>query len=326
MLGQKLLCWYAQNARDLPWRKNDDPYRVWVSEVMLQQTRVEAVLPRYEAFLRELLDVAHLAAVPDERLNKLWEGLGYYARARNMKKAAMKICELGGFPSAYEELLRLPGFGPYTAGAVSSIAFHKRHAAIDGNLLRIFARLTASDTPVQNPGLKLRAEAYFLERMPQGCDPGTFNQALMDLGAGICTPGNPSCESCPVQAHCEAYQTNTTDLYPVRAPKAAKKEESFAVYLIVQGEKAYVRKRPGQGMLAGMWEFPHHLDKEYKGKTLVSYSHIFTHRIWHMDFMQPLAPPPIDPDWILVDSRALQALPMPSAMAPFRNEALKHIK
>lgn len=325
MPGVVLLDWYAAHARDLPWRKNRDPYRVWVSEIMLQQTRVEAVLPRYEAFLQALPDVEALAAVPEETLFKLWEGLGYYSRARNLQKAARQIVSLGSFPSTAQELIKLSGFGPYTAAAVASIAFSERIAAVDGNVLRIHSRMELSDASVPSPAATKAAGAWALAILPEAADPGVFNQALMDLGATVCTPLSPKCTPCPLRPFCAAFADGLQDAYPKRQIKTSRQEESFPVFLVRQGDRVLVRKRPARGMLAGLWEFPHHLPLVPKGECLCTHRHVFTHRVWNMELYA--AETDVLPDGcIFADSQTLLSLAMPSAFAPFRNIALNLIK
>lgn len=315
MLGDALLAWYKANQRELPWRKNDDPYRVWVSEAMLQQTRVEAVLPRYEAFFQALPNVQALSQVDDDVLHKLWEGLGYYARAKNLKKAAQVIVAQGHFPRDPASLQALPGFGPYMAGAVASIAFHVRCAAIDGNALRIYARLALNDALVSSKQLKTNAEAFFLGCMPAYCDPGAFNQALMDLGSAICTPRSPKCPQCPIRQHCEAFAEELQEQYPHRDIKAPKKKECFDIYLIPSNDGIYIRRRAETGLLAGMWEFPHHLPAAPdEAAPLLAYTHVFTHLIWELRVCPAKAPPQIPEDWVPANEQTLRALPFPTAM------------
>ena len=202
MVTEGLLPWYAANRRDLPWRKSREPYAVWVSEIMLQQTRVEAVIPYYRRFMQALPDVRALAEAPEEQLLKLWEGLGYYSRVRNMQAAAGQIVKRGGFPQTAEELKKLKGFGDYTAGAVASIAFAQRAAAVDGNVLRVWTRIERVGESIKIPSVKRACTRAVLEAMPEEADPGQYNQALMELGATVCTPRSPDCAHCPVQAHC----------------------------------------------------------------------------------------------------------------------------
>lgn len=295
-----LLAWYRQNARDLPWRRDKDPYHIWVSEIMLQQTRVETVIPYYERFLKELPTLESLAEAPEEKLLKLWEGLGYYSRVRNMQKAAAVVCEKfnGVFPENFEDIRALPGIGAYTAGAISSIAFEKPTPAVDGNVLRVITRLTGNPTELGDPKLKERITADLAAVYPAGhC--GEFTQSLMELGALVCLPNQmPKCDSCPLKSLCYAKRNNMQLQFPVKAEKEARKKESKTVLLILCGEKAAIRKREAGGLLGGLWEFPN-IDgkadlKEIaawlteKGLTVQSIAkavekkHIFTHIEWDM--------------------------------------------
>ena len=258
LLPERLLPWFEQHQRDLPWRKNRDPYRVWLSEIMLQQTRVEAVKGYYERFLTALPDVFALASVQEDSLLKLWEGLGYYNRARNLQKAAKCIAENGGvFPDTYKGLRALPGIGDYTAGAVASICFEQKTAAVDGNVLRVLARLREDETPVNDAALKKRVKSELEAVYPAGrC--GDFTQALMELGATVCVPnGTPNCMGCPLRDICGAYAAGTTEQYPVKTLKKPRKQEELTVFLLYCGEKLAIRKRKNSGLLAGMWELPH---------------------------------------------------------------------
>jgi A/G-specific adenine glycosylase len=295
-----LLAWYRQNARDLPWRKDKDPYHVWVSEIMLQQTRVETVIPYYERFLIELPTIQSLARAPEEKLLKLWEGLGYYSRVWNMQKAAVIICEKysGIFPENFEEIRALPGIGAYTAGAVSSIAFGKPTPAVDGNVLRVITRLTGNQTELSDPKLKERITAELAAVYPAGhC--GEFTQSLMELGALICLPNQmPKCDSCPLKNLCYAKRNDMQLQLPVKAEKEARKKESKTVFLLVCGDRVAIRKRKTGGLLGGLWEFPNIDGKAdvteitawlaEKGLTVQSIAkaadkkHIFTHIEWYM--------------------------------------------
>ena len=217
---------------------------------MLQQTRVEAVIPYYRRFMQALPDVRALADAPEEQLLKLWEGLGYYSRVRNMQAAAGQIVKRGGFPQTAEELKKLKGFGDYTAGAVASIAFAQRAAAVDGNVLRVWTRMERVSESIKIPSVKRACTRAVLEAMPEEADPGQYNQALMELGATVCTPRSPDCAHCPVQAHCGAFAADEAEDYPVKDPKPVKAVEEFDVYLIVKDGRALVRKRPK----AGCWQ------------------------------------------------------------------------
>ena len=324
MVTEGLLPWYAANRRDLPWRKSREPYAVWVSEIMLQQTRVEAVIPYYRRFMQALPDVRALADAPEEQLLKLWEGLGYYSRVRNMQAAAGQIVKRGGFPQTAGELKKLKGFGDYTAGAVASIAFAQRAAAVDGNVLRVWTRMERVGESIKIPSVKRACTRAVLEAMPEEADPGQYNQALMELGATVCTPRSPDCAHCPVQAHCGAFAADEAEDYPVKDPKPVKAVEEFDVYLIVKDGRALVRKRPKSGLLAGLWEFPHgKLPVRVKQELPpVDVKHVFTHKIWLMHGLRTeLAGEAEGCVW--VDAQELAALPMPTPMDKYRKELLE---
>ncbi len=295
-----LCTWYRENRRDLPWRRNPDAYRVWVSEIMLQQTRVEAVKPYYERFLKELPDVRHLAEVSEDRLLKLWEGLGYYNRARNMQKAARQIMEEygGAFPHTYEEIRTLCGIGDYTAGAIASFACGLPEPAVDGNVLRVVARLTENEADILKQSTKKQIEEELKRVIPAAC-PGDFNQGLIELGALICLPqAEPKCGQCPLARLCRTRKSGRVAEIPVRRkPKERRIEEKTILYLR-DGEKVAIRKRDPQGLLAGMYELPnlsgHLTQKEVTAylksiglmpvrlKKMPAAKHIFTHVEWHM--------------------------------------------
>ena len=299
-ITEPLLKWYGENKRVLPWREKKNPYEIWVSEIMLQQTRVEAVKPFYERFMRELPDVTALASCPEEKLLKLWEGLGYYNRVRNMQKAAQKIMEVydGVFPADYEALKGLPGIGNYTAGAVASIAFCIPVPAVDGNVLRVMARLREDGEDILKQSVKNRVEAELTEIMPAE-DPGAFNQAMMDLGAMVCLPnGAPKCEGCPLFDQCLAGQHQTWTEYPFKKSAKPRRIEDRTVLLFLDGVHTAVRKRPKKGLLAGLYEFPNFdgvlSEKEALSEAekcgvmpihiqaLPPYKHIFSHVEWHI--------------------------------------------
>ena len=291
---------------------------------MLQQTRVEAVIPYYRRFMQALPDVRALADAPEEQLLKLWEGLGYYSRVRNMQAAAGQIVERGGFPQTAEELKKLKGFGDYTAGAVASIAFAQRAAAVDGNVLRVWTRMERVGESIKIPSVKRACTRAVLEAMPEEADPGQYNQALMELGATVCTPRSPDCAHCPVQAHCGAFAADEAEDYPVKDPKPVKAVEEFDVYLIVKDGCALVRKRPKSGLLAGLWEFPHgKLPVRVKQELPpVDVKHVFTHKIWLMHGLRAeLAGEAEGCVW--VDAQELAALPMPTPMDKYRKELLE---
>ena len=293
-----LIPWYRENRRDLPWRQTTEPYHIWVSEIMLQQTRVEAVKGYYARFLSRLPDMEALANCDDDELHKLWEGLGYYSRVRNLKKAAGVILDRHGgvFPRDHAHVLALPGIGDYTAGAICSIAFSQPTPAVDGNVLRCIARLRADDAPIDLPAVKKRVQRELEEIYPTDC-PGEFTQALMELGATVCVPnGEPKCGICPCRSFC-AGQTKWREL-PVKLPKKAKKQENRTVFLLRCGEKWAIEKRPARGLLAGLWQFPNesgHLTAEEAVRWAearglhprnversIDRPHIFTHIRWDM--------------------------------------------
>ena len=240
-----LLQWYGVHKRALPWRETTEPYRVWVSEIMLQQTRVEAVKPYFTRFMKTLPNIAALAAIPEEQLLKLWEGLGYYSRARNLQKAAKAIeTEYNGaMPNTYDALLRLPGIGAYTAGAIASISFGVPVAAVDGNVMRVISRILASTEDIGLPQTKKYITELVNRTIPSN-HPGDFNQALMELGATVCVPnGIPDCHSCPVQPFCRAYQQNLTEELPVKSRKKPRAVERQTIFLFIHGGTAAIRQR-----------------------------------------------------------------------------------
>ena len=257
-ISHALLNWYDYNARILPWRSDPTPYHVWVSEIMLQQTRVEAVKKYYDRWMKRLPEIKDLAEIADDELMKLWEGLGYYNRVRNMKLAAMTImAEYGGqIPADYDKILSLKGIGEYTAGAISSIAFGLPKAAVDGNVLRVFSRILAEDGQINKTKVKKTLEREVMRIMPLD-RPGDFNQALMDLGATVCLPnGQPVCQSCPWENICQAHKLEKECDFPVKEKKKARKVEEKAVFIIEYGDQIFLHKRPEKGLLADLWEFP----------------------------------------------------------------------
>ena len=336
MLPGALLPWYRENRRDLPWRSTREPYHIWVSEIMLQQTRVEAVKGYYARFLNRLPDIESLALCDDDELHKLWEGLGYYSRVRNLKKAAGVImAEHGGvFPGDYAAVRALPGIGDYTAGAVCSIAFGQPRAAVDGNVLRVLSRLRADGEPIDLPAVKKRVQQE-LEAVYPVDAAGEFTQALMELGATVCVPnGEPKCGLCPCREFClgrEDWQS-----LPVKLPKKAKKQENRTVFLLHCGDRWAIEKRPGKGLLAGLWQFPNmegHLEAaeavswaEERGlhpnhvERSVDRHHIFTHirwdlRGWFLEVGQMSG----EFTWLTLEEIDTQAA-LPTAFRQFREE------
>jgi len=328
-----LLQWYRENARVLPWRSDPTPYHVWLSEIMLQQTRVAAVLDYYRRFLEAAPTVAALAALPEERLLKLWEGLGYYNRARNLQKAARQIMEdFGGvFPNTYENIRSLSGVGDYTAGAIASIAFGLPVPAVDGNVLRVVARISGNEDDISAPATKKKVMEALARILPVN-SPGDFNQALMELGAMVCLPnGAPLCERCPVQGSCAAFLQGRTGELPVKAAKKPRKVEARTVWLIFHDGKVALRQRPARGLLAGLWEFPNELSGtdllEARGIEPLSDAfgctakHVFTHIEWHMTARVVEAADGTLPDgWVWADPGELERVyALPSAFKGVRH-------
>ena len=298
-LPSLLLPWYRENRRELPWRKDREPYHIWISEIMLQQTRVEAVKGYYERFLSILPTVEALAGCDDELLHKLWEGLGYYSRVRNLKKAAIRILDQHGglFPQTHAEILKLPGIGAYTAGAICSIAYNLPTPAVDGNVLRVCSRLLNDPSPIDLPETKQSVTRALAEIYPK--EAGDFTQALMELGATVCGPNKaPDCERCPCSCICLAFREGTADRLPVKSPKKAKRQEERTVFILRCDGRYALEKRPDKGLLAGLWQFPNisgHPDTQQALETVralglqprellreVERKHIFTHIQWNM--------------------------------------------
>ena len=339
-IAPPLLTWYDENRRILPWREKPEPYRVWVSEIMLQQTRVEAVKPYFARFMEHLPDVESLAAVEEDELLKLWEGLGYYSRARNLKAAAQQIVEQHGgkMPSEYHDLIKLKGIGSYTAGAISSIAFGHPVPAVDGNVLRVIMRLLADDSDISEASVRKRVEEDLKPVMPKD-RPGDFNQALMELGATVCLPnGAPKCAECPWKTFCRAGIEESWQQYPKKAVKKPRTVEYRTILVIRDGHRAVIRRRPNKGLLAGMYEFPSLLGKasldEVKDwlsaqgvcavriEKLPESKHIFTHKEWHMTgymvLVDGLEPMHKDPSLMFVETQETEEkYPIPSAFSAY---------
>lgn len=338
-----LLEWYDRSRRILPWRKEPTPYHVWVSEIMLQQTRVEAVKPYYDRFMEALPDIRALAEAEEEKLLKLWEGLGYYNRVRNLQKTAIQIWQdyAGEMPANYEELLRLKGIGSYTAGAIASIAFGLPRPAVDGNVLRVVARLRKDDRLITEQKVKQSVEEELLEIIPKD-RPGDFNQAMMEIGACVCIPhGAAHCEECPLAAICLAHRDGVEQEYPRKAGKKPRSIEQKTVLVIRDADKAAIRKRPEKGLLAGLYELPmlegyctaeevrDFLEKNgihaLRIQPLAEAKHIFTHREWHMrgflirtDELAQGIPGEAIREWLFVEpAETEKKYPIPSAFATY---------
>ncbi|MBQ3146721.1 MAG: A/G-specific adenine glycosylase [Oscillospiraceae bacterium] len=329
-----LLPWYEASKRDLPWRKTKDPYPVWLSEIMLQQTRVEAVKSYFHRFLQEIPDIPALASCDDGLLHKLWEGLGYYSRVRNLKKAAQAVVteHNGVFPREYAAVRALPGIGDYTAGAICSICYDMPTPAVDGNVLRVITRLTEDATPIDQPAFKNRVREELAAVYPARA--GDFTQALMELGATVCGPNRkPECESCPCRGFCGGCLHGTAEKYPVRPEKKGRKLEEMTVFILSCDGSCALRKRESTGLLAGLWEFPHVPGKLETGDALaaleamgirprelkrtVDKKHIFTHIEWNMrGYYLEVAEPNGDMVWLTPEEVRKEAA-LPTAFRQF---------
>ena len=335
--------WYYENRRSLPWRENPDAYRVWVSEIMLQQTRVEAVKPYYKRFLEKYPDVLSLADAKEEELLKYWEGLGYYNRVRNMQKAAIRVREryAGVMPNKYDLLIDLSGIGPYTAGAIASIADGEKVPAVDGNVLRIITRLNGDYSNISEPATVKNIREELCNCMPD--EPGDFNQALMELGATVCLPnGEPKCGMCPWETACIAKKQGIISELPVKNKPQKRRVEERTLILLSGSCGIALRKRPTKGLLAGMYELPAlegHLSEadvlEYVKdigyhplhiKQIENHIHIFSHMEWHMkafllriDEISDSMKTDVRNDFFFVDPEEIKVkYPLPSAFAPYR--------
>lgn len=337
VITEPLLEWFRGHARVLPWRDDPTPYRVWVSEIMLQQTRVEAVKPYYQRFMKALPNVKELAECPEEELLKLWEGLGYYNRVRNMQTAAKTIMEQyqGILPADYHKLLKLKGIGEYTAGAISSIAYQIAVPAVDGNVLRVISRITLNYEDILKPSVKKKITEALQRVMPQD-HAGEFNQALMELGACICIPnGAPHCSECPLKGSCRAHLEDKTSEIPYKAPAKKRKIEEKTVLVIRQGSRVAIRKRPEKGLLAGLYELPN-LEGWKEEEEIISYlsekgfrsirvqklpdaKHIFSHIEWHMKaFMILVEAQEEMPEYLFIERKETEEkYPIPAAFEAY---------
>lgn len=331
-----LLAWYKANARPLPWREKPEAYRVWISEIMLQQTRIEAVKPYFERFMKELPNITSLASVEEDRLMKLWEGLGYYSRARNLKKAAEILVRDydGRMPSSYRELQKLPGIGSYTAGAIASIAFGEPVPAVDGNVLRVVSRLLASRQDILKQSVKRQTERMLTEIMPRE-DAGAFNQGIMELGETVCIPaGVPKCEACPLLKLCLASQNRLTDEIPVKTPPKRRREEKRTVCILEWNGQICLRKREDKGLLASLYELPNaegHLKPEEieaafgleKEEILLleklpEAKHVFSHVEWHMTGYRVIMKEKLPTGYISAKKEELKTIyPLPNAFGRY---------
>ncbi len=256
-IQKNLLAWFSKNKRPMPWRSQKSPYRTFISEVMLQQTQIKTVIPYFERWMKVFPDIESLAAAPIDKVLKLWEGLGYYTRARNLHKAAQMICEKHGgkIPSDFDSLFALPGIGRYTAGAIASIGFEKRVPLVDGNVARVLSRLFNIKKDILKPETQKFLYEIAGQLVPEK-SPGDFNQALMELGSLICIPAMPNCTACPVSSVCSAYKKGNQESLPIKSKALQKKEVRIAAAFILNDGKILVRKRPAKGIWGGLWEVP----------------------------------------------------------------------
>ncbi|MEL7608982.1 MAG: A/G-specific adenine glycosylase [Bacillota bacterium] len=338
--AKDLLNWYDAAKRRLPWRSEPTPYRVWISEIMLQQTRVDAVLPYFERFMERFPDCAALAEAPEEELNRVWQGLGYYSRARNLKRAAQIVLERfsGRLPDDADELMKLPGIGEYTAGAIASIAYQRPCPAVDGNVSRVIMRLAGltGNAADARAGVKRIA----MDMLPKE-RAGDFNQALMELGALVCLPnGAPRCESCPWERFCEAHLLGREQDFPEPRKREPRKVEERTVIVVCDGARVLIKKRERSGLLAGLWEYVNvsgWFDADEAGELLEEMGltvsriaalkpskHIFTHREWHMRGFSAYVPPAPPPgDYLWADAATFDKAAFPSAFRAYRSDALE---
>lgn len=301
--SKHLLDWFYNNKREMPWRETKDPYKIWLSEVMLQQTQVNTVRPYYLKFIERFPNIETLAHAEIDEVSKYWEGLGYYSRIRNFHSAVREVRDTynGVVPSDPETFLKLKGVGPYTQGAVMSIAFNHKVPAVDGNVYRVFSRLDNDDFDISKPAARRHFEQKVMRVMPDAA--GDFNEALMELGATVCTPKAPLCLFCPVMSHCESYAEGNVTERPVKLKKIKKQAEHYKVLVIEKNDKIYIERRPDSGLLQSMWQFPmFHIDTHpdtieeelnmalhIESTPFMSLKHQFTHLTWHMDVYKAVA-------------------------------------
>ncbi|MDY6007533.1 MAG: A/G-specific adenine glycosylase [Gemmiger sp.] len=335
-IAAPLLQWFYANKRLLPFRLEPSAYHIWVSEIMLQQTRMTAAVPYYNRFIAALPDPAALAACPTDALRKLWQGLGYYNRVNNMQKAARIVCKQygGELPADYAALRALPGIGDYTAGAIASIAFGLPVPAVDGNVLRVFARLYNDDADIMTPAAKRLFTQRVLDQMPKDT-PGAYNEALMELGALVCIPGTPHCGDCPLRALCRGCAAGRADKLPVKPAPKEKRTVPVTVALISSEQGLLLQRRPAKGLLAGLWQpaaWESALTREQLqdalqklgipavlGESLPPAKHVFTHRIWQLGGWQGTAPAVPLPDGYVwaAKSQLAEIYPVPNAFAAY---------
>ena len=330
-----LLNWYIKQKRNLPWREDNNPYHVWISEIMLQQTRIEAVIEYYLRFIKRIPDIKTLSEIREDELLKLWEGLGYYSRARNLHKAAIMIMEKYGglFPSNYEDIKSLPGIGEYTAGAIASICFNLKEVAVDGNVMRVYCRIENKDLDVSDLKVKKEIGNYIKSILPKNS--GDFNQAIMELGEVICIPnGTPKCNLCPLNNRCLAHQNHNEEVIPKKVIKKEKEIEDYTVFIIQYKDLIAIKKREA-GLLKNMWEFPNILGKLNSNeveniipnilscKESISNTHIFTHKKWNMiSYSIELSKKDSSYTWVSLE-QLKKEYALPTAFKPFLKQIEK---
>lgn len=329
-MQEQLINWYIDNHRKLPWRTTHNPYYIWLSEVMCQQTQVATVIDYYERFIQRFPHIEDLAKAHEDQVYKLWEGLGYYSRAKRLMLCAREVVAAyeGVFPKTYKEIVGLPGIGPYTAGAVLSIAYGVKEPAIDGNVMRVYSRLHCITEDVGKGDARKVFDPYVRKDLPDQVS--FFNQGLMELGATICTPTKPLCDQCPIKDHCQAKEKGIQDTLPVKAPKAKKKIKKMTVAYIQYGDQVLVEKRGTEGLLANLWGFPivasdidmvAWLEDTYGLKVtrleeMVEKKHVFTHLVWEMTMIRYKAEEKIvidDPEVHWTEDKTFKVYPLPTA-------------
>ncbi len=338
--SKALLVWYDGGHRDLPWRRTRDPYAIWISEIMLQQTRAETVTGYYARFLSRFPDVEAVADAPEQDVLKAWEGLGYYSRARNILRAARQVVDTGGFPTTAEALERLPGIGAYTAGAIASIAFGQSVPAVDGNVERVISRIAGIRQEVTVPSVRREIRRCAAALVPAR-RAGDFNNAMMELGAKVCVPGTPDCGGCPVSSFCDAFDAGDADALPIKQRGRAPRVERRGVAILRCGGRVLVQRR-SEKLLQGLWQFPNVLEAQDPDRLKMALrgmgmsadwqrdagaaKHVFTHIVWEMRLHRFLAAEEMAmADALWVDAAALQALPVPTAMKAAKAEALAYL-
>lgn len=322
---EALVTWFSEDHRDLPWRKTRDPYKIWVSEIMLQQTRVDTVIPYYERFMMSFPTIEALANAEEEEVLKHWEGLGYYSRARNLQAAVREVSEnYGGIvPNTRHDIAKLKGVGPYTAGAVLSIAYGVPEHAVDGNVMRVLSRVLNIREDISKPKTKKIFEDAVMALIDEA-NPSYFNQGLMELGALICTKGKPSCLLCPVREFCLGFEAGDPEVLPIKTKKTKVKAVNYDVVVHQRGATYFVQQRVADGLLANLWQFP--MYESYKpGEPLVNFKHVFSHLVWHIEsYLTTELPVQQEGKWLTIEE--IERLPMPVPMLKVLDTVKKQVE